>query len=141
VDLPLEMTQNPYSAYQGLTRRTSGCPPCPSRPNSHGAKHRTWMNQTRQHQKNVAIAQTVNDAVAKEVRDVDRETFWNFGRRAQAETPRNLVYPSARIEWQMRRMIELTRAKHQAVITAASSSAPRAGVSPSPAPGAPIAAG
>ena len=75
---------------------------------------REKSHQIRQHQKNVAIAQAINDAVAKE---------------------------AARIEWQMRRMIELTRAKHQAVITAASSSAARAGVSPSPAPGAPTAAG
>jgi hypothetical protein len=100
------------------------------------AREVAQVNQTRQHQRNAAIVQTVNDAVAKEAPDVHLDLFWSYGRRAQAETPRNLVHPSERIEWPMRRMIELTRAKQQAVITAASSPAPRAGVSQPATPGA-----
>jgi len=91
------------------------------------AREVAHVNETRAHQKKIAIVQTVNDAVAKEAPDVDLDIFWNFGRRAQAETPRHIVHPSARIEWQMKRAIELARAKQQALIAAATSSAPATG--------------
>ena len=86
------------------------------------ARQINQVNQTRQHQMHIAVAQTVNDTVAKEAPDVDLELFWSFGRRAQAETPRHLTNRSERIEWQTTRAIELARAK-QAQIRGAAASA------------------
>ena len=80
-------------------------------------------NQTRQHQMHIAIAQTVNDTVAKEAPDVDLELFWSFGRRAQAETPRHITTRSERIEWQKNRAVELARAKQAQIRGGAAASA------------------
>jgi len=79
-------------------------------------------NQARGHLMRVAVAQAVNDAVAKEAPDVDLSLFWMFSRQAQAETPRYITNRSERIEWQRNRAIELARAE-QAQIRGVAASA------------------
>lgn len=73
-------------------------------------------NQARHQETMAAVASAINDAVALEAPDVDLELFWTFGRQAQRETPRHLVKPADKIEWQKNRMIQLTRAKTESIV-------------------------
>lgn len=61
-------------------------------------------------QRNVAAADTINQTVASTAPDVPLELFWAMSGRAEQETPPELQSVGERLQWQVGRAIDLSRA-------------------------------
>ena len=66
-------------------------------------------NSTRAKQRDMLIAQHINEAVTKTAPDVPLDLFWAMSEKAEAETPATMIGLPERIEWQVGRAVELAR--------------------------------
>lgn len=64
----------------------------------------------RTQQRDALIVQTINQKVTELAPEVPLPFFWAMSGQAEQETPAELTVPAKRLEWQMKRTIEIARA-------------------------------
>lgn len=67
-------------------------------------------NTTRIQQRNQLTVQAINKTVSDSAPDVPLELFWAMSGRAESETPAELTDYTSRLQWQVGRAIDLSRA-------------------------------